>query len=87
MYKMSDNAYLLLPSTNEQLSLYAIFFVLFVIMLVFKTFAIVYRIVEQSNVDVVLMDWERPKKISQMDTDKQVITWRSIFISNEFNEL
>lgn len=37
--------------------------------------------------DVVLIDWEPPKKIAAMDSESSVITWRSVFIGNEFNEM
>lgn len=87
MYKMSDNVLLLLPSTNEEFSFYDVFWVIFVIMLVFKTCAIVYKIAQQSSMDVMLIDWEKPRKVAAMDEKESVITWRSIFIGNEFNEM
>lgn len=46
MYKMQDNAYLLLPSTEEKDSFYSTFIVLFIITMSFKTAAVLYRICE-----------------------------------------
>jgi len=86
-YKMFDHVMLLLPSTVDVVSLYDIFTVIFIIMLVFKTLVIVKKVLEQASIDVMLIDNEPEKKIAAMDTEKSVITWRSIFIGNEFNEL
>jgi hypothetical protein len=46
MYKMSDNAYLLLPSTEAKESGYHAFTVVFLITVSFKTAAVLYRIFE-----------------------------------------
>lgn len=46
MYKMQDNAYLLLPSTEEKQSFYYTFTVIFLITVSFKTIAVLYRICE-----------------------------------------
>ncbi len=46
MYKMSDNAYLLLPSTEAKESGYHAFTVVFLITMSFKTAAVLYRIFE-----------------------------------------
>ena len=85
-YKMFDHVMLLLPSTVDVVSLYDIFTVIFIIMLVFKTLVIVKKVLEQASIDVMLIDNEPEKKIAAMDTEKSVIAWRSIFIGNEFNE-
>jgi hypothetical protein len=37
--------------------------------------------------DIVLIDWEKPRKIAAEDTEEGVVAWRSLFIANEFNEL
>jgi len=64
MYKMQDNAYLLLPSTEAEDSFYVTFTIIFLITVSFKTIAVLYRIVEQSTADVILMDWEKPRRIA-----------------------
>lgn len=64
MYKMQDNAYLLLPSTEAEDSFYVTFTIIFLITVSFKTVAVLYRIVEQSTADVILMDWEKPRRIA-----------------------
>lgn len=85
MYKLQDNAYLLLPSTEE--NFYEIFHIIFVVTLSCKTAAVLYRVCEQSNADVILMDWEKPRKISAEDKEEAVVAWRSTFVANEVNEV
>lgn len=46
MYKLSDNVVLLLPSTEDEINIYDIFLVLLCMTCVFKTFSIIFRIVE-----------------------------------------
>lgn len=87
MYKMQDNALLLMPSTEEINSLYAMFFVVFLVILVFKTLAVLYKIIEQANADVILMDWEKPRRVALEDSEETVVAWRSSFIANELNEI
>ena len=78
---------MLLPSTEETNSLYTTFFIVFVIILAFKTLAVLFKIIEQANADVILMDWEKPRKIATEDTEDTVVAWRSSFIANELNEI
>lgn len=68
-------------------SAYDYFFVFFLAILACKTLAVFMRILEQSNCDIFIMDWEKEKFIAKEDTEKSVIAWRSTFIANEFNEL
>lgn len=60
----------------------------------FKTVSVLYKIFEQANADVFIMDWEEPKQGMQDkerknndEDDNQPIAWRSIFIANELNEI
>lgn len=45
------------------------------------------RIIDQTSADIFLMDWEKPKKVSNEDTEDSVVAWRFTFIGNELNEL
>ena len=87
IYKMQDNAYLLMPSKEESVSLQSIFLVVFLIMFVCENGSIFYQVYRQCTIDVFLMDWEHPRKVNVTDQEESVVTWRSIFIGNEFNEL
>lgn len=86
-YKMSTRAVLLLPSTAATNSFYDKFDVVFYMMLVCRTGAVLFRIVQQSSADIYLIDWEKPRHIAIEDKEESVIAWRSHFIANEFNEL
>jgi len=82
MYKMQDNAYLLLPSTEALSSTYTVFITYFIIILVCKLLAFLGAIAYQCSVDIFFVDWEQPEKLGE-----DVIAWRSTFVANEFNEL
>lgn len=90
MFKTQDNAYILLPTINpvgDMISSYDIFFGFYVVTLATKTLAILLRIIEQSSVDIFIMDWEKPKLVAAEDKEPSVIAWRSTFVANELNEL
>lgn len=98
MYKMQDNAFLLLPSTQGLSSAYDFFGVFFLIILVMRTLVILMKIFDQSRADLFLMDWEEHKNTDQYELRREaeakkgpqvsnVIAWRSTFITNEFNEM
>lgn len=36
---------------------------------------------------MILMDWEKPRKIATEDKEEAVVAWRSTFIANEVNEI
>ena len=48
---------------------------------------VIYKIVEQVNADVFIVDWERPKGMLSNGKEHAVSMWRSTFLANEFNEL
>lgn len=50
--------------------------------LIFKAVALGMRIYEQANIDIYLIDYERPNV-----STKQVNAWRRIFVANEWQEL
>lgn len=87
MYKMQTNAHLLLPSINIYSGAYEAFKVVFFITLATKTIAMIMRIIDQSNADIFLMDWEVPRKVSNEDTEESVVAWRFTFMANELDEL
>jgi len=84
MYKLQVAAFLLLPSTEDKPSLYDWFFFVFLSILSAKTFAVIFKIIHQSSFDIILMDWERPKRIPGDDMEETVVAWRSVFLTNQF---
>jgi len=88
VYKMQANAYRLLPSLNTWEIDYIRFYAVFGIISVFRIIVIIMRIIQQVNVDLFFIDWEKPNvKVEGQIIQSQVIVWRSIFVANEFNEL
>lgn len=91
-YKLEKNAKLLLPSTHMLNYAYKFFNIFFYIILALKTIAVIMKILIQSNVDIFVIDWERPKSNTGADGKKtkgppDTVAWRSLFIGNELNEL
>lgn len=82
-YKVQMQGYLLLPELGQASEAnYGAFKAVLITTLITKFIAILMKIVEQSYIDVYLIDFEKPN----FDT-KQVNAWRYMFIANEFNEL
>ena len=55
---------------------------------VMKFFQIVYKIQEQTNADIFVIDWEKSKGVLEKSQKKASVSmWRSTFIANEFNEM
>ena len=82
-YKQQMNAYLLLPELGEASAQnYTAFKVILAMTLVAKLIAVLMKIVEQSYIDIYLIDWEKPNYET-----KQINGWRYMFIANEFAEL
>ena len=54
-----------------------------------KGVVVIYRIIEQCNADIFVVDWERSKGQLLRDAGKAapVSMWRSTFIANELNEM
>lgn len=89
-YKMSDNVSLLLPSVFSEpgeTNVYSVLEGMLLTLLVFKTLYILFAVVQQATCDVVLIDWEKPRRSHNAAEEQDVVAWRQIFISNEFNEL
>lgn len=62
-YKLQANAYLLLPSVDSIDFSYMVFDIIFGIVLAFRLISIILKIIEQSNLDIFLIDWESPDPI------------------------
>eukprot|EP00347_Sterkiella_histriomuscorum_P018733 403344384 len=87
-YKIQANAYILLPSVDDWESSYRIFDIVFGFILAMRLIAVVMKIIEQSTVDIFLIDWEVVDPYNKRDdVVDNVIVWRSIFLANEFNEM
>lgn len=59
-FKMQANAYVLLPSIDDWNDSYKIFDIIFGFILAFRLLAVIMKIIEQSTVDIFLIDWESP---------------------------
>ena len=97
-YKLQGNAYLLLPSVDNWGFTYQVFDAIFGIVLAFRFLAIICAIIEQTSVDIFLIDWERQPKIESVKARSinggeeelrkdNIIVWRSLFLANEWNEI
>lgn len=82
-YKMQMNAYLLLPELGPTTEgFYSGFHIVMILTLIFKLLTVVGKIIEQSSIDIFIIDFENPN----IET-KQINGWRYLFVANEFNEL
>ena len=82
-YKINDNAKFVLYELGDAASqVETPFFVVFSLVLVLKFVAVVLRILEQTRMDVFLIDNERPNR--QTGT---VNAWRQYFVANQFSEV
>jgi len=97
-YKLQGNAYLLLPSVDNWGLTYRVFDAIFGIVLALRFLSIVSVILEQTSVDIFLIDWERQPKIESIKSRSvngteedlrkdNIIVWRSLFLANEWNEM
>ena len=67
MYKMQSNAYILLPQRNIENSTYDIFYAFLIAIIVSKGVAILLTILDQTNADVFIMDWERFEQMKMVE--------------------
>lgn len=67
MYKMQSNAYILLPQRNIENSTYDLFKGFLIAITVTKGLAIVLTILNQSQADVFIMDWERFEQMKTIE--------------------
>lgn len=87
-FKLQANAYILLPSVDDWNQSYQIFYIVYGIVISFRFLCVVYKIIEQSTIDIFFIDWEKPNvQIKDSVKTEQVTAWRAIFLANEYNEL
>lgn len=67
MYKMQSNAYILLPQRNIENSTYDIFYAFLIAIISSKGLAILLTILDQTNADVFIMDWERFEQMKMVE--------------------
>lgn len=82
-FKLQENATQLLPETGESaLQVFMPFYIVGGLTVVTKSIAVLMRIYWQVNIDIFIVDLEKP----HMQT-KMVNAWRHYFVANEFSEL
>jgi hypothetical protein len=60
-YKISSNVAVVMPSYDEWNNNYIVFYIVFGLVLLLRVIVTILKIIEQSNVDIFLIDWETPK--------------------------
>ncbi len=91
-FKLEERVFLLLPALDTYADNYEPFIIIFGLTASLKFVTIIYKIIfdSQTNFDVFLIDWERPKykskKVGQKDKES-TYAGRRIFVMNELNEL
>lgn len=90
-YKGQNVIHLLLPGSEEETTIQNFIIVAFSL----KFVEILTLIYDQINVDIFLIDWERPKPQDSVPrpnatprcAEESVSVWRSLFVANEWNEI
>ncbi|XP_060849331.1 meckelin isoform X1 [Rhopalosiphum padi] len=89
-YKAQSVVYILLPSQDLEAVVNRYIIIAFIL----KIVEIVRLIWKQTNIDIFLVDWEKPRILSNqkqngiMATQKQTVSiWRSYFVANEWAEI
>ena len=67
MYKLQANAYILMPQTDIPDSTYDTFFIFLCAIIAAKTVAVLMAIIDQTNVDIFVMDWERYEQMKLIE--------------------
>jgi hypothetical protein len=60
-YKISSNVAVVMPSYDEWNNNYIVFYIVFGLVLLLRVIVTILKIIEQSSVDIFLIDWETPK--------------------------
>jgi meckelin len=88
-FKMQNQVFCLIPS-DQTSSDYSGFKTVFGIMVGCQFVSILDMIRRQCNVDIILLDWEKPKMFVKKDPESppmpMVSGWRTLFLCNEMNE-
>ena len=69
MYKMQERAYLLMPQRGIDDSAYDHFFIALVVIIVAKTLAVLMTVLDQTQADVFVMDWERFEQMKLLEVN------------------
>lgn len=84
-FKMQTIAFILLPLSGGAED--NAFIATMVTVFVGKFVVMVRRIWRQINVDIFLLDWEKPRDHTDDKLGASVSVWRKLFVANEWNEL
>jgi len=87
---MQNNVHFLVPDPTTESDEYRPFYVVFVLMVIFKFLAVLNMIREQVQMDFFFIDWEKPRLTYKRELNREVYfqsAWRMILVANEFNEL
>lgn len=81
-YKNQANVEYMMPVTSKYL------FAMLYTAVAAKGVVVLYRVMEQCNADIFVIDWERSKgQLLRENTQVPISMWRSTFIANELNEM
>jgi len=90
-FKLQERVYCFLPALDSFIVNYRPYDILFGLICSSKLVYVIFKIYfEQTEYDIYLIDWDRPKHYENKEKDKvksDVSAWRQIFICNELNEL
>eukprot|EP00743_Colponemidia_sp_Colp-15_P005392 GILK01005794.1.p1 GENE.GILK01005794.1~~GILK01005794.1.p1 ORF type:complete len:1050 (-),score=117.21 GILK01005794.1:142-2940(-) len=90
-FKGSNTVYVLLPESTS--SVYELFFIVTSLVIACQTVRVLDILHQQTSADVFLLDWEKSRGRFEGQQGNQrgdvapVSVWRSLFITNEYNEL
>ena len=79
-FKQQDFLYVFLPDEDQEAEIKHYVFAIFAL----KILDVAHLLFTQANVDIFLLDWERPKPTS---ASSAVSVWRTYLVANEWNEL
>lgn len=86
-YKLQQEVQMMMP-TNDQLENFHIAVVLAIIG---QSLGLVHKLYEQIRVDIMFLDWEKPRRVLAKGGGKEeaspVSCWRQLLLANEWNEL
>jgi meckelin len=83
-FKLQETVFVMMPANNEYYLMNEYFFyeAFFYTLFWVHTFYMLYTIYMQCNVDIFLVDWEKPKS-----KQSEVSIWRTLMVANVWNEM
>jgi len=84
-FKLQDTVFILMPADDEFLvedNEYYYYIAIFHALFWTQTIYLLYKIYQQCNTDIFLVDWEKSKSPKQ-----DVSVWRTLMVANEWNEM